>query len=102
MPKAPLIAEQSLLEQQIIETLIAGLKVWRSDLSYPESYSDMQACVRGLLIAFKVERNPLPVPLKYKCDDCEGLGHLTTSIENGCKHQLTCKVCKGRGYILGT
>lgn len=59
MPKPPLKREFAELERPLIETMIAGLHVWRSDLSYPESHSDMQACVRGVLRMFRVERRPL-------------------------------------------
>lgn len=54
------------LENDMIETMKAGLHEWRSDLSWPESYSDMQACVRGVLRMFNVERRPLPVDLEYE------------------------------------
>lgn len=47
------------LEHQIIETLLAGHYQYRSDLPYPESHSDMQAAVRGLLKMFDVKRLPL-------------------------------------------
>lgn len=46
MPKPQLAPDLDILERQLIETLLAGLKEWRSDLKYPESHSDMQACVR--------------------------------------------------------
>jgi len=49
------------LENEIIETLIAGHHEWRPDLSYPESYSDMQAAVRGLLRMFEVKRRPIAI-----------------------------------------
>lgn len=65
MPKPFLCKEEDLLEQQIIETMIAGLHQWRSDLSYPESFSDMQACVRAVMEMFEVKRRPLAKPLKY-------------------------------------
>lgn len=65
MPKRRLKPEVSLLEDQIIETLIAGHKEWRPDLSYPESHSDMQGAVRGLLRMFEVKRRPLPKELEY-------------------------------------
>jgi hypothetical protein len=48
---------------QMVETMIAGLHEWRRDLKYPESHSDMQACVRGLLRMFEIKRRPLPVDL---------------------------------------
>lgn len=59
MPKPRLSPEYERLEAEIIDTLIAGHKEWRPDLSYPESYSDMQAAVRGLLRMFDVSRRPI-------------------------------------------
>lgn len=38
---------------------------WRPDLPYPESHSDMQGAVRGLLRMFKVERRPIAIDLEY-------------------------------------
>lgn len=58
MPKPRLAEPYRTLERQIIETMYAGLG--RSGLKYPESYSDMQAAVRGLLEMFEVTRHPLP------------------------------------------
>ena len=43
----------------MIDAATAGLHQWRSDLDYPESYSDMQACARGILQVFDVSRLPL-------------------------------------------
>lgn len=59
MPKGPLREEFARIEGPVIETMVAGLHEWRADLSFPESYSDMQACVRGLLKMFKIERRPI-------------------------------------------
>ncbi len=59
MPKPRLAEPYRHLEGDIIETMIAGLHEWRSDLKYPESHSDMQACVRGLLRMFEVKRRPI-------------------------------------------
>lgn len=68
MPKASLKEPFRTLESQIIETLIAGHKEWRPDLSYPESHSDMQGAVRGLLRMFKVERLPIAIQLPIEGD----------------------------------
>lgn len=68
MAKRSLKAPLNQLEHDIIETLVAGHKEWRPDLSYPESYSDMQGAVRGLLRMFEVKRRPLPEPLEYEGD----------------------------------
>lgn len=100
MPKPPLHGNQSVLEQEIIETMVAGLKLWRSDLNYPESHSDMQACARGLLVGFEIKRNPLPKPLQLVCDSCEGIGHLVTKVQEHCRELQECTECKGRGYKL--
>lgn len=59
MPKPTLQEPFRTLENMIISTLLAGHKRYRPDLSYPESHSDMQAAVRGLLEMFHVERLPL-------------------------------------------
>jgi hypothetical protein len=63
MPKAPLKPEFASLERQVIETMIAGHHIWRPDLNYPESHSDMQGCARGLLMMFEVKRRPLALAL---------------------------------------
>jgi hypothetical protein len=99
MPKPNLFKEDAILESQIIDTLEAGLKRWRPDLSYPESYSDMQACVRGLLMVFDVKRLPLPKPLRIECHVCDGLGYMITKAENSYRESTSCKECKGRGHI---
>lgn len=66
MPKQTLKHPMNQLETDIINTLIAGHKEWRPDLSYPESHSDMQGAVRGLLKMFDVKRRPLPRKLEYE------------------------------------
>jgi hypothetical protein len=35
-------------QEVVIAAMLAGLRSWRPDLDYPQSFSDMQACVRGL------------------------------------------------------
>lgn len=85
------------LEGQIIDTLLEGLSEWRSDLSYPESYSDMEACVRALLQMFKVERSPKPIPLRYPCDDCYASGY--SKIDAEACSVTTCPTCKGRRWV---
>jgi hypothetical protein len=67
MPKPGLksVAE-TLLVNDIIETLIAGHKQWRPDLSYPESHSDMTGAVYGLLSKYEIKLRPLPKFLEYK------------------------------------
>lgn len=65
MPKPRLADHLERLEADIIETLLAGHHEWRPDLAYPESHSDMQGAVRGLLKMFEVKRRPLAVTLEY-------------------------------------
>lgn len=97
MPKPSLFRDDAVLESQIVETLIAGLHEWRSDLYYPESHSDMQACVRGLLKMFDVKRKPLVSQLRIECHNCEGVGMWVIS-----EHERsTCKTCNGKGWIPG-
>lgn len=80
MPKPSLREPYASLEIEIIETLLAGHHEWRSDLAYPESHSDMQGAVRGLLRMFDVKRRPLALPVREmlsehdkncKCSRCE-------------------------------
>jgi hypothetical protein len=66
MAKQKLKDPMDKLEADIIETLLAGHREWRPDLAYPESYSDMQAAVRGLLRMFDVRRRPLAIDLEYE------------------------------------
>jgi hypothetical protein len=66
MAKRSLKPELAVLEAAIIETMIAGHKQWRPDLDYPQSYSDMQGAVRGLLQMFDVKRRALPAELEYE------------------------------------
>lgn len=73
MPKPMLSPEQAQLERDLIVTLQAGLKEWRPDLQYPESYSDMQACVRGIMRMFKIERSPLPIELKRENENIKNV-----------------------------
>lgn len=89
MPKPRLLPELEILESQIIESMIAGLHNWRADLQYPESHSDMQACVRGLLFMFAVQRSALPIKLFGPCHVCEGLGRLKQTEDIS----VTCDYC---------
>jgi hypothetical protein len=59
MPKPSLKDEYKQLECDVIATLIAGLREWRPDLYGPESASDYQACFRGLIKMYKLERRPI-------------------------------------------
>lgn len=64
MPKPDLKPKYNQLQFDIIKTMLAGLNEWRSDLQFPESGSDMQACVHALLREYKIERRP--IGLEYK------------------------------------
>lgn len=98
MPKPPLIERDAQLESDIIATLIAGHKQWRPDLEYPESHSDMQGAVRGLLQMYDIKRLPLPRRLKIQCHVCEGIRHLKPDPNTA----NTCPECKGKGYLNGS
>lgn len=66
MAKRSLSPQIAQLEADIIETLLAGHKQWRPDLDYPQSHSDMQGAVRGLLQMFDIKRRALPNELEYE------------------------------------
>lgn len=70
MAKPSLLPPYDQLESDIIETLIEGHKQWRPDLEYPESFSDMQGAVRGLLQMFEVKRRKLPFTLPIRECTC--------------------------------
>jgi len=99
MPKPTLIETDAILEREIIATMLAGLKEWRPDLNYPESFSDMQGCVRGLLQMYAVTRRPLIAKLKLRCNYCDGLGNFRRLDERGTLYIDTCKHCDSKGYI---
>lgn len=99
MPKARLIEKLEQLESDIMSTMLAGLKEWRPDLIYPQSHSDMQACIRPLLQLYNIERRDLSQPLKYKCCSCEGLGKYIWVVD-GVRNESVCKECQGKGYIV--
>lgn len=75
-PREPVDRELLILEDELIETLLAGLKRSRPDLSYPESYSDMTWAVQAVLEMFDVKRRPVPRKIKWTheeprwCDRC--------------------------------
>lgn len=100
MPKPELAEPFHTLEDDLIETMIAGLHEWRSDLSYPMSHSDMQACVRGILKMFQIQRLPLPQALKIKCWECKGVGEFIIP-QDGYRQINTCEKCKGHGWLPG-
>ena len=61
MPKRTLKPELAALSNDLIRTLRAGHHVYRPDLAYPESHSDMQGAVEGLLLKYDVQLRPLPL-----------------------------------------
>jgi hypothetical protein len=65
MPKRRLADDQARLASDIIDTLLAGHRQYRPDLPYPQSHSDMDGAVRGLLEMYEVKRRPLSQPLRY-------------------------------------
>lgn len=75
MPKPLLRPEYDKLEWEMIETFLAGLHEWRPDLDYPQSHSDMQGGIRGILRMFEVKRRPLslaPGDLVHDAERCGG------------------------------
>lgn len=54
------------MEQDIVEVLLGGLHQWRPDLDYPESHSDMNACVMNLMVLFEIKRRVVPFVLPIK------------------------------------
>lgn len=84
------------LESELIETLLAGLKEWRPDLSYPESHSDMQACARAALRMFEIKRRPIAVTLPIHCDICNDTGYVRVyaTADHTTVHETKCTACK--------
>lgn len=64
MPKPPLRAQYEQLADEIIETMLAGHHRYRPDLPYPESHSDMQGALEGLLMMYEVKRRPLALTIE--------------------------------------
>lgn len=111
MPKARLIERDSILESDLIETMLAGHKSYRPDLSYPESHSDMQACARALMQMYEIKRRPIAQPLKYQCAACNGIGERIApqrQAEPGERLDLvpssiqSCADCRGKGWVEGS
>lgn len=103
MPKPRLHPKFSQLESDIIETLIAGLKEWRPDLSYPESHSDMSGCVRALIRMFDIKRRPIALSeLPCHCELCNDAGKLIECVDDD-PHVIkekTCPACQGKNRWL--
>jgi hypothetical protein len=72
MAKPSLREPYRTLEHDVIETLLAGHREWRPDLGFPESYSDMQGAVRGLLRMFDVQRRPIALALDALVESGQG------------------------------
>ena len=56
----------------IMKALLDGHHAWRPDLHYPESSSDLQGAVYGLLVRFDVKRRPIDRPLDLECSSEAG------------------------------
>jgi hypothetical protein len=98
MPKPSLRDDVSKLESEVIETMLAGLKEWRADLSYPESHSDMQGCFRALYRMFDMKRRPLAIELPIRCENCKGAGKFVTQVDRSSFKEDRCQACGGRGW----
>lgn len=61
MSKPTLAEPYRQLEGEVIDTLLAGHHEWRSDLAYPESYSDMAGAFRALIRKYDVKLRPVPL-----------------------------------------
>ena len=64
MPKPNLKPKFAKLVGEITDTLIESHKRWRPDLPYPQSHSDMDGAVRGLLQMFEVKRRAIPLEMR--------------------------------------
>jgi len=64
MPNPPLREPFATLSRDLLAAMVAGLHDWRPDLNYPESHSDMQACVLGILSRFELTPRVAPLDLK--------------------------------------
>jgi len=78
-PRQPVDRKLCQLECDIMDTLKAGLQRSRSDLSYPESASDMTWAIQALMEMFKIERRPVPLRIRWTheeprwCDSCRAI-----------------------------
>lgn len=61
MAKRSLKPELSALEQDLLETFLAGHHMYRPDLLYPESHSDMYGGLRALIKRFDIKPRPIPL-----------------------------------------
>ncbi len=100
MPKPTLAKEDAILEAQLIETMLAGHHLYKPDLPYPESHSDMQGCARALMRMFTIQRRPLVSSLRMRCDLCKESGRLIARVDETHTSSETCPNCNGRGYVV--
>jgi hypothetical protein len=89
MPKPMLREPFASLEADLIETMIGGLHEYRSDLSYPESHSDMAGCIRAVLRKYDLKLRAVvldrseieaPEPMCPVCGKSTNGGTLTTLV----------------------
>lgn len=66
------------LENDLIETFMAGHAEWRPDLPYPESHSDMQAGMMAVLRMFEIKKRPIAIDLPLHCSTCNDTGDITS------------------------
>ena len=71
MPSRPLFDEDARLEQQLSETIRAGI-------GENVGISDLQYGVRALIQMFDIKRRPIAVKLRYRCNCCSGKKKFTT------------------------
>lgn len=64
MPKPSLREPYASLFVDLAETMIGGLHEWRSDLSYPESHSDLRACLDAVFRKYDIKLRPVPLERK--------------------------------------
>lgn len=59
MAKASLRPPFDTIEQEVLETFLAGHREARPDLPYPQSHSDVQSGIRALIVMFDIKRRPI-------------------------------------------
>jgi len=64
MPKPEIREPYRSLESEMFDAMRWGLKEWRPDLEFPESYSDFQGCIRALFRMFEIKRRPLAIRIE--------------------------------------
>ena len=79
MPKPSLKEPFASLENNIIDTFLAGHHEWRPDLPYPESHSDMSGGARALMRMFEIKRRPVAISVAEMISDHDQ-GELITLI----------------------